>query len=80
MRTNIEIDDELMQRAKEMTGLDTKRAVVGRGFAAAHQHASATRFADLAGKVEFFYGYDPEGDHYRRDDWDEAEERLDAVR
>ncbi|GMR11311.1 MAG: type II toxin-antitoxin system VapB family antitoxin [Anaerolineae bacterium] len=28
MRTNIVLDDELVERAKELTGLDTKRAVV----------------------------------------------------
>ncbi len=28
MRTNIDLDDELVERAKELTGLDTKRAVV----------------------------------------------------
>jgi Arc/MetJ family transcription regulator len=28
MRTNIEIDDQLMTRAMELTGLRTKRAVV----------------------------------------------------
>ena len=28
VRTNIVIDDELMERAKELTGLPTKRAVV----------------------------------------------------
>jgi Arc/MetJ family transcription regulator len=28
VRTNIEIDDNLMRRAMELTGLDTKRAVV----------------------------------------------------
>jgi Arc/MetJ family transcription regulator len=28
MRTNIILDDELVQRAKELTGIETKRAVV----------------------------------------------------
>lgn len=28
MRTNIVLDDELVERAKELTGLDTKRAVI----------------------------------------------------
>ena len=32
MRTNIVIDDELMARAKKLTGLKTKRAVVESGL------------------------------------------------
>ena len=32
MRTNIVIDDDLMERAKKATGLDTKRAVVEAGL------------------------------------------------
>ena len=34
MRTNIEIDDELMARALGLTGLRTKRAVVEAGLRA----------------------------------------------
>ena len=80
MRTNIEIDDELMQRAKEMTGLDTKRAVVEEALRLLISMRAQRDLLELAGKVEFFDGYDPEEDDNRRDDWDEAEERLDAVR
>ncbi len=32
MRTNIEIDDQLMERALKATGLSTKRAVVEEGL------------------------------------------------
>ncbi|MGH6799340.1 MAG: type II toxin-antitoxin system VapB family antitoxin [Roseiarcus sp.] len=32
MRTNIEIDDELMAQAMRLTGLSTKRAVVEEGL------------------------------------------------
>jgi Arc/MetJ family transcription regulator len=32
MRTNIEIDDELMSQAMRLTGLTTKRAVVEEGL------------------------------------------------
>ena len=32
MRTNIEIDDELMAQALKLTGLPTKRAVVEEGL------------------------------------------------
>ena len=31
MRTNIDIDDDLMEKALKKTGLKTKKAVVGKG-------------------------------------------------
>jgi Arc/MetJ family transcription regulator len=31
-RTNIELDDDLMRRAQELTGLRTERAIIGRAL------------------------------------------------
>jgi Arc/MetJ family transcription regulator len=39
MRTNIEIDDELMATALRLSGLRTKRAAVEAGSARAHREA-----------------------------------------
>ena len=50
MRTNIDIDDELIARAMEATGLPTKKATVEealRRLVQAHQRRSAV--ADMAG-------------------------------
>jgi Arc/MetJ family transcription regulator len=50
MRTNIEIDDDLIARAMEATGLPTKRATVEaalRQLVQTHQRRSAV--ADMAG-------------------------------
>ena len=40
MRTNIEIDDKLMARAMELTGLPTKRAVVDAALRASIERRS----------------------------------------
>jgi Arc/MetJ family transcription regulator len=53
MRTNVEIDDELMQEALRLSGLKTKRAVID---AALRMFVRVQRQADileLAGKVQW---------------------------
>ena len=60
MRTNIEIDDKLMQDALEITGLPTKRAAVEEALRLLIQMSAQRALLDLAGKVEFIEGYDPE--------------------
>ena len=50
MRTNIEIDDKLMARALELTGLRTKRAVVDAALREFIEYRSRQKLLEAAGK------------------------------
>jgi Arc/MetJ family transcription regulator len=72
VRTNIEIDDQLMEQAFEASGLPTKKAVVEEALRQLVTMSAQRRLVELAGHVEFFDGYDPEEDaDAQRDEWDE---------
>jgi Arc/MetJ family transcription regulator len=49
MRTTLILDDELVDRARRLTGLQEKTAVVHAGLEALIAHASARRLANLGG-------------------------------
>ena len=51
MRTNIEIDDELMKKATRSTGLKTKRAVVEEGLRTLIRLSDQQAVRELRGKV-----------------------------
>ena len=51
MRTNIEIDDELMQQVLEVTGLKTKREAVELGLRTLLQLKTEERIRSLRGKL-----------------------------
>ncbi len=53
MRTNIDIDDALMARALEVTGLSSKRAVVEEGLKLLARVHDQKEILDLAGKVHW---------------------------
>ncbi len=53
MRTNIVIDDKLMQKAMQVTGLPTKRAVVEEGLKLLIQVKGQTGIRRLRGKVKW---------------------------
>jgi Arc/MetJ family transcription regulator len=53
MRTNIEIDDELMTEALRLTGLKTKRAVVDAGLRILVRLKKQEDILHLAGKVQW---------------------------
>lgn len=53
MRTNIVLDDRLVQRAMRATGLKTKRAVVEAGLKLLIQVKGQTGIRRLRGKVEW---------------------------
>lgn len=53
MRTNIVIDDRLMQKALQVTGLPTKRAVVEEGLRLLIQVKGQTGIRRLRGKVKW---------------------------
>lgn len=51
MRTNIEIDDELMQQVLEITGLKTKREAVELGLRALLKQKKQARIRSFRGKL-----------------------------
>jgi len=53
MRTNIEIDDQLMEEAQRLSGLKTKKAVIHEGLQALIRQKKRLKILDLAGKVEW---------------------------
>jgi Arc/MetJ family transcription regulator len=53
MRTNVEIDDELLKQAMEATGAKTKREVVERGLKALVRTNAYQGLLALKGKVEW---------------------------
>ena len=64
MRTNIEIDDKLIEEAQRLSGLKTKRAVVEEGLQTLIRLRRQRKILDLAGKIEF---------------WEEIERERDAA-
>ncbi|MGB8647851.1 MAG: type II toxin-antitoxin system VapB family antitoxin [Anaerolineae bacterium] len=53
MRTNIDIDDKLMKKAMQVTGLATKRAVVEAGLELLIKVKSQTGVRRLRGKIRW---------------------------
>lgn len=53
MRTNIVIDQELMGRAQELTGLKTKRAVVEEALKTLIQLKEQAQVRNLRGKLQW---------------------------
>ncbi|NLN87574.1 MAG: type II toxin-antitoxin system VapB family antitoxin [Syntrophomonadaceae bacterium] len=58
MRTNIEIDDSLMQKAMDISGLKTKKEVVERAMIKFVANRSRKDLRDLRGKIQFADDYD----------------------
>lgn len=53
MRTNIEIDDRLLEKAQRLSGLRTKRAVVEAGLRTLVRLKEQEEVLHLAGKVRW---------------------------
>jgi Arc/MetJ family transcription regulator len=51
MRTNIELDDKLVERAKKLTGIKTKRGVVHEALRTLILLREQTQIRDLRGKL-----------------------------
>lgn len=58
MRTNIVIDDELMKKAMEVSGLKTKKAVVEQAITEFVERRTHRNLRDLRGKIKFADDYD----------------------
>jgi Arc/MetJ family transcription regulator len=58
MRTNIELDDDLVEEARRLTGITTKRALVEEALKVLISSRSRRSLLDLKGKISFAEGYD----------------------
>lgn len=58
MRTNIVIDDNLMEQAMRLSGLSTKKEVVERALLEFVQRRTRRDLAELQGKIRFVDDYD----------------------
>ena len=58
MRTNIMLDDDLVDEALQMTGARTKREVVHLALQELVRSRKKKNLADLAGKIRFRSGFD----------------------
>ena len=58
MRTNIDIDDELMKKVMVITGLKTKKDVVHKLMEDFVKDNSRLDIRDLIGQIQFSDGYD----------------------
>ncbi len=66
MRTNIELNDELLDEARRLTGITTKRALVEEALHVLIASRRRRSLLDLEGKIAFAEGYDHR--ELRRDD------------
>jgi Arc/MetJ family transcription regulator len=58
MRTNILLDDELVEEAMEVSGARTKKDVVHLALQELVRSRKKKNLADLAGRIRFRDGYD----------------------
>jgi len=58
MRTNIVIDDKLMEQAMRVSGLSTKKEVVDRALSEFVQRHTRKDLLELRGKIQFADNYD----------------------
>ncbi len=58
MRTNIDLDDQLVKEALSLTGIKTKRELVHTALRLLVAERKRKSLLDLRGKIEFAPGYD----------------------
>lgn len=58
MRTNIELDNELVAEAQKLSGIETKKGVVHEALRFFVETKRRKRLSDLRGKIELAPGYD----------------------
>jgi Arc/MetJ family transcription regulator len=58
VRTNIELDDALVSKALQLTGIATKRALVEEALRVLIASKRRLSLLDLEGKIAFANGYD----------------------
>ena len=57
MRTNIDLDDQLLEQAFAITGLRTKKELVNFALAELIKRNTKKDLLDLAGEIEFVDGF-----------------------
>ena len=58
MRTNIFIDDEIMTKAMEVSGIKTKKDIVNKALQEFVVNNTKKNLLDLKGQIRFSDGYD----------------------
>lgn len=58
MRTNIVIDDNLMEKAMQVSGLKTKKEIVEQAISEFVERRTRKNLMDLKGKISFVDNYD----------------------
>ena len=69
MRTNIEIDEDLIRQVMAATGLPTKRAAVNEALRLLMQWTAQQELLKMAGKIDWVEGYDPEQSEDDHQEW-----------
>lgn len=69
MRTNIEIDEDLIRQVMAATGLPTKRAAVNEALRLLMQWTAQQEILKMAGKIDWVEGYDPEAGEDEQPEW-----------
>ena len=54
MRTNVVIDDQLMEKALELSGFNTKKDAIEAGLKLLVKFSSQARIKDLRGKLKWY--------------------------
>ena len=57
MRTNVDIDDELIQEAFRLTGLKTKKEVIHKALEEFIRNRKRLDLKEIRGKIKFARGY-----------------------
>jgi Arc/MetJ family transcription regulator len=70
MRTNIVLDDDLVNEAVRLTGIRTKRELVQLALKELVEHRKQKNLFDLAGKLELSEDFDPKALRTLRHDFD----------
>ena len=60
MRTNVDIDDKLLSKAKKLSGLKTKREIVNEALKSFIRYQQQLGVLKLAGKFQFWDDYEHE--------------------
>jgi Arc/MetJ family transcription regulator len=58
MRTNVVLDEELVQEALKLSGARTKKDVIDQALREFVENKKRRNLLDLAGKIKFRQGYD----------------------
>ena len=66
MPTNLQIDDDLLRRAKKLGGHKTKKETVNRALEEYVRHREQLRLPEMYGTIDFDPGYDYKAQRKRR--------------